>query len=173
MRYAAVIIAVFALSLAVSFEAHSQSEENNRRIYNSNSNSDAPAIYNSPGSSHGTGGPLSLRQMLQGRDRAASGDRFAYYGDRVANPYGINPGNYALNISAEEIRASRERRNFLAQQRERESINDLANPEQVATTNTNRYNPVDVRVRSGKPGSVYIRREDDFEKPRKVFRFLN
>ena len=174
MRFIIAILGIFIVTMAVSFEAYSQSEEREgRRVYGGDRGSTGPNIFNSPGSAHGTGGPISLKQMIQGRDRAAAGDRYAYYGDRLTSPYSINPADYAGYKSAAQIQRERDRRNQLAQEREKENIAGLVNFDASDETAANSYRPTNVRVSPrGRPGSVYIKRKKDFDVPKKVFRSI-
>ena len=171
MRFALVIVGIFIISMVVAFEANSQSNDTR---YSTRGGFDVSnnKVYNSAGSSYGTGGPISLKQIIQGRERAATGDRYSSYGSTYSSPYSISPSQYSLNISPEQIRASRERRDFLAQQAEQESLEDIVNPQEVAATN-NIYRPPSVSVSpTGRPNSVYIRRDKDFDVPKKVFRSI-
>lgn len=173
MRVFVAILGVFILSMVVSFEANSQSDQDNgRRVFGADRSS-GPNIYNSPGSSYGTGGPISLKQILQGRERAASGDPYAYRGGRVSNPYSINPNDYSLDLNPDRIRASRERRDFLAQQQEEQTLDELGNPDQFAQNNSfNQFNPTKVKVRKPGRGTIYNRRDKNFDVPKKVFRSI-
>lgn len=176
MRFFVAMLGVFILTVVVSFEAYSQNEEKKereRRVYGtSGSGTSAPNLFNSPTSSHGTGGPLSLKQIIQGREKAATGDRYATYGgNKVADPYGINSNNYALNISSSEVSAYREHRNFMAQQREEKALEELAEFDPAAgpaffnpNQNTSNVDP------KGKPKSIYIKRNKGFDKPKRIFR---
>lgn len=119
-----VFFALLLASFIFPCTAHAQTadEESKRRYYNSQGQYNAQ-IYNSPGTS--TRGPLSLKQLLQGRENAADGSKSSYYGGYNNRPYGVDNNNYSLSLSPDEIRATRARRNALAQQRERESTSDL------------------------------------------------
>lgn len=166
----------FFLSLLIVFtmvplSAKTQeTDQTGRAIYNrlgSDGSSSSP-LFNSP-NSYGTRGPLSLRQMLEGKTDAATGSPNSYYGGSNFRPYGIDNNNYGINISPEEIRAARAQRDFMAQQRELESMNDLQTA-QTDPTNSGYYQPGgNVVPLKGIVKKKYKQRETGFEKPKKVF----
>lgn len=175
---------VFFTLLLVAFiipcaaQAQTANENEKRRYFNSQGQYNSQ-IYNSPGSS--SRGPLSLKQLLQGKENAANGSRSSsYYGGYNNRPYGVDNSNYSLSLSPNEIRAARQKRNALAQQRERESSNDL-NKQASALymeeeTNTyletfqsnkpNTTRRTNTRSQGQRPAQT---REDRFEMPPKVF----
>lgn len=169
---------IFFTVLLVSFilpcaaYAQTTDDESKRRYYNSQGQYGAQ-IYNSPSTS--SRGPLSLKQLLQGRENAADGSRAAsYYGGYNNRPYGVDNNSYSLALSPDEIRATRARRDALARQQEREALNDLnrqasalyVEDETDAYLETFQSNQPIRRRTKAKP---YDPREKGFEMPPKVF----
>lgn len=166
-------IIVFAIFLFIPLYASAQN------IYNS-TGSGGSNIYNS--SSRSGAKPLSLRQIIEGRDeetaRSSYSDTGDYYGGQNYRPYGVSNNNYSLNLSAAEIEADRARRNREAQRAEREAIDSLQQAAFVPYTETsspNIYEGDFYSYGSGQSrrrvGSSYKQRDDQngFEMPRKVF----
>ena len=151
-----------------------QDERNNdRTIYNRSQTTASPNLYISPGGPSGTRGPLSLRQMLQGKSDAANGSVNSYYGGRNFRPYGIDNNSYSLSLSPQEIKASRARRDALAQQRERETLNDIETADIQGQTAgfLSQFQNQDSNgtVAAPQQRRRYQKRESGFEIPRKVF----
>lgn len=174
MRVFVALIGIFILTVLVSFQAHSEDqEENKRRVYGGSGSTSTPNIFNSPGSSHGTGGPISLKQIIEGRDRPATGDRYRYYGDRVTDPYTINDNSYALNITSDQVSAYREQRNAYAQARAEQAREEFSEFHNIMAQNESQtFNPrsgSNVNPQ-GRPRSVYIKRDKGFDVPKRVFR---
>lgn len=169
---------LFILSLMVIVPlapAMAQQDErgSGRTIYNRSQTTASPNLYNSPGGPSGTRGPLSLRQMLQGKNDAANGSVNSYYGGSNFRPYGIDNNSYSLSLSPQEIKASRARRDALAQQRERESLQDIETADIQGQTAgfLNQFQGQNATGATAAPQQRrrFRKRESGFEMPRKVF----
>ena len=143
-------------------------------IYNSSSSGGSP-LYTSSGSYTG-GGPISLKQLLEGNKQASAGRKNStYYGGSNFRPYGADNNNYSLSRSPQEIRESRARRDALARQRELENLAALEGTKFVPTDNNqNRVSGfIPSNSSSGtvrrKVTSKYKQRDDGFQMPKKVF----
>ena len=143
-------------------------------IYNS-SNSGGSPLYNSS-SSYTGGGPISLKQLLEGNKQASVGRKNStYYGGSNFRPYGADNNNYSLSRSPQEIKESRARRDALARQRELENLAAIEGSRFVPT-NTNENNRISGFTSSNsssgtvrKVKSKYKQREHGFQMPKKVF----
>lgn len=167
--------AVLILLTVVPLAVWAQSDgETSRRYYNTQTDAGAK-LYNSPTTY--SRGPLSLKQMLEGRDNAATGSQNSYYGGSNYRPYGIDNSSNSLALSPEEVQASRARRDALAQQMEHENMRLL---EQQANANIleeqtgeylSTFQPVPEQQGTTQPKirPIYRKREKGFEMPEKVF----
>lgn len=168
-------LTVLLVSLAFPVTAMAQTDDSGRKVYNRGAGY-GTKIYNSPNSSYGTRGPLSLKQMLEGKSDAADGSKNSYYGGSNFRPYGTDNNNYSLSLSPDEIRASRARRDALAQQRERENQRSLLQNAQYddveSQTNgyLNRFQSGAVRAPANlSKKKRFKQRKRGFEMPKKVF----
>ncbi len=144
-------------------------------------------LYNPPNSSYTTGGPLNLKQILQGNQNAATGAKNQYYGGSNARPFGIDNQNFSLGLTPQDIQASRARRDAEAQRSERENLAALAQYDdelaafqrQQQANSQERGQSQGVRASGAAPFNtgtgrrVYKKGERErFEKPRRVFNSL-
>lgn len=144
-------------------------------IYNSSSGGGSP-LYNSSGSYSG-GGPISLKQMLDGNKQASVGRKNStYYGGGNFRPYGADNNSYSLSISPQEIQESRARRDALARQRELENIAAIEGTRFIPTATDPTNGAFGFTPSSGSSGTVrrkvtskYKQRDDNFQMPKKVF----
>ena len=113
------VLIMICLGQGNFFVSSAVAQDDSRRVYNRTYNSGAP-LFNSYSGSSTLGRPLSIRQMLENRDNAATGD-YTYYGGTNYRPYGIDNSSFSLGMDEAKFRASRARRDSLAQQREREN----------------------------------------------------
>ncbi len=170
-------LTVLLISLMVPVAGMAQqSDDSGRTIYNRSLSGNGARLYNAPNSSYGTRGPISLRQMLAGKENAANGSKNSYYGGSNFRPYGTDNNNYSLSLSPDQIRASRARRDAFAQQRERENMKTLQQTAQLdgveGQTNNflNKFQSRAVRA----PANLgrkdrFKQRKKGFEMPKKVF----
>ena len=147
-------------------------------LYNSSGNGSSSALYNSPGLySDNRGGPLSLKQLLQGNQNATLGAKdSSYYGRGNFRPYGIDNNNYSLSLTPQQIRESRARRDAIAQQRERESLASIERAEFIpiegeSNQGLNSFQRGTGATATGRRQikSKYKQRDNNFEMPKKVF----
>ena len=170
-----IVLLSFMMFLPLSPVMAQQDERSSSRvIYNSSQSSGGANIFNSPSSSSGTRGPLSLRQMLQGKSNAANGSVNSYYGGSNYRPYGVDNNSYSLSLSPQEIKASRARRDALAQRQERQSLNSLETADiqgQTAGFLNQFQGQGNATGQTAAPQQQrrYKKRESGFEIPRKVF----
>ena len=144
-------------------------------LYNSSNGGGSSPLYNSSGSYSG-GGPISLKQLLEGNKRASSGGKTStYYGGGNFRPYGADNNSYSLSLSPQEIQESRARRDALAQQRERENLAALEASKFTPVANTGEQSAFGFQS-NGSSGTVrrkvtskYKQRDDNFEMPKRVF----
>lgn len=144
-------------------------------------------IYNSPNSSYTASGPLNLKQILRGNQNAALGGRSQFYGGSNGRPFGLDNQNFSSGITAQDIQASRARRDAAAQRSERESLaalaqydDDLAAFQRQQQQGNNSQGRVQSQRASGFTGGatgtgrrVYKQGERErFNKPRRVFNSL-
>lgn len=169
-------LTVLLMSLAFPVAVIAQERDESGRTYYDRGTGYGARIYNAPNSSYGTRGPLSLRQMLQGKTDAANGSKNSYYGDSNFRPHGVDNNNYSLSLSPDEIRASRARRDSLARQRERENANALQQTAQFDDVEDqtngflNKFQSGNVRAPANlSRKNRFKQRKNGFEMPKKVF----
>lgn len=143
-------------------------------------------VYNPPNSSYTTGGPLNLKQILQGNQNAALGGKNQYYGGGNGRPFGIDNQNFSLGLTPQDIQSSRARRDAEAQRSERDNLAALARYDDDLAAfqrqqNANSSDQAQNRQRAsgftapatGTGRRVYKQGERDrFDKPRRVFNSL-
>lgn len=152
-----------------------QDSNGSRTIFNRSQGTASPNLFNSPNTASGTRGPLSLRQMLQGKDNAANGSVNSYYGGSNFRPHGVDNNSYSLSLSPEEIKASRARRDALAQRQERESLDNLqtAGLDDIQGQTAGFLNKFqgqgDATAVTPQKRKRFKKRDSGFEIPKKVF----
>ncbi len=166
-------ISLLVLGTFVSYGVFAQSSDNSgRTIYNrTNMNANDSQLYVSSGSNYRSRGPLSIRQMLEGKTDAANGSQ--YYGGSNMRPYGADDNNYSLSLSPSEVGAARARRDEWARQREKENMR-MMQEDDLFATNAAPFNKKQLKKTGIKPYQsrgrrVYRKKTPDLEKPKKVF----
>ncbi|MCI5060817.1 MAG: hypothetical protein MRY79_07080 [Alphaproteobacteria bacterium] len=168
---------ICVLSAGGAFTAFAQ-DENERRVYNRSYSAGVP-VFNSYSGQSTLGRPLSLQQILENRENAATGD-YTYYGGTNYRPYGIDNNSFSLGLDEADFRRARANRDRLAQQRERENLVSLQNQ-----ANYNQYpqsySPAGYTGSSGYTQGSPVRlapfnlkrkqreKKDGFEMPRRIF----
>lgn len=160
--------------IPLTANAQAEDKSNERRYYNSQGGYGSQ-IYNS--SSSGSRGPLSIKQLLQGKSSAADGSS-AYYGGSDFRPYGMDEG-FSLALSPSQVSESRNKRDALARQYEREAMDSLQRSQsEELTQETSGYlnsfqnaNSPQVQGTTRQPiqRRVFTPKKNDFEKPKRVF----
>ena len=170
------LIILFACTF-FAVDAFAQSNDvSGRTYYNSRvqTNSDTP-LYNASGSSYYSKGPISIKQMLEGKGSdAADGTRTF----NSASPYGGDRNNYSLSLSPAEVRASRARRAAESQRAERENQRRSQQTAQAGYAQDEADNYLGRFQTTGNPSTTAVsgkrrvfrkKKTLDLEIPKKVF----
>lgn len=178
-------LSILTVLLVFAFSAVTYAQtDNTRRYYGGATDSGSGSVYVNPNTNYGSGGPISIPQLLRGETSSgaySSGSSYggAYYGGTNARPYGMDNNSYSLAITPAQVRERRAERDRQAQQLERDSQNQIeqASYSDTLENSTNQYleqfqnrDAVGTRQQTPTQRRIYRQRDDGFEMPERVFR---